>query len=127
MIVLDASILIAHLDRRDAHHSRAVLLLKGAGAEPLGASQVTLAETMVSPARAGRLDEAKAVLSRLGVEELGLGDEGAGTLAELRAETGLKLPDCCVLLAAVEHRAAVASFDDALIKAARGLSLRVVN
>lgn len=35
-------------------------------------------------------------------------------LAELRVSTGLKLPDCCVLDVALRHRAALATFDNAL-------------
>ena len=40
-------------------------------------------------------------------------------LAELRATTGLKLPDCCVLDIAIHHQAHLATFDDALAAAAR--------
>jgi predicted DNA-binding protein (UPF0278 family) len=45
-------------------------------------------------------------------------------LAQLRADTALKLPDCCALLAAQEQEGAVASFDTRLLEAARGLGLR---
>jgi predicted nucleic acid-binding protein len=47
-------------------------------------------------------------------------------LAELRVRTGLKLPDCCVLDVALQHRAAVATFDDRLARVARDLGLDVV-
>lgn len=123
MIVLDASVLIAHLDQRDAHHERAKRLLADTGAEPLGASTITLAETFVAPARARRLADASAALERLAVAELPLGDEASSRLAQLRADTGCKLPDCCVLLAAQAHGGAIASFDAVLIDAAQGLSL----
>lgn len=123
MIVLDASVLIAHLDERDTHHERASRLLAETGAEPLGASTITLAETLVAPARRGRLDDVLTALDRLGVTELSLTDGAPGQLARLRAETGCKLPDCCVLLAAGEHGGTVASFDLALVDAADGLGL----
>lgn len=126
MIVLDASVLIGHLDARDPHHAKATALLEASGAEPLGASAITLAETLVAPARARRLEEAKAALGRLGVEELGLGRDAPTRLAELRAETGRKMPDCCVLAAAWQHGGSVASFDGDLRKAARKLGLEVV-
>lgn len=126
MIVLDASVLIGHLDSRDPHHERAGALLEASAAEVLGASTITLAETLVAPARAGRLGDAQLALERLGVSELELGEDSPGTLAELRAETGLKLPDCCVLLAAQQHASAVASFDADLSKAARKLGLDAV-
>jgi predicted nucleic acid-binding protein len=126
VIVLDASVLIAHLDERDVHHERASRLLADTGAEPLGASTITLAETLVAPARAGRLEDVVAALDRLGVAELPLGDEAPARLARLRAEVGRKLPDCCVLLAAQEHGGTVASFDSALVDAATGLDLSVL-
>lgn len=125
MIVLDASVLIAHLDGSDRHHARARRLLEKHAGEPFGASPITLAETLVAPARAHRLADAEAALRRLGVRELVLGDETAGRLASLRVETGLKMPDCCVLLAAERFSGAVASFDSALAKAAGSLGLPV--
>jgi predicted nucleic acid-binding protein len=100
VIVLDASVLIAHLNNADQHHVRAQSLLEGISAEPWGASFLTFAESLVTPARLGHLEEAEAVLSELDVQELPLGAGAAGRLAEMRAEVGLKMPDCCVLLAA---------------------------
>jgi predicted nucleic acid-binding protein len=123
VIVLDASVLIAHLDARDARHERASRLLGGTGTEPLGASTITLAETLVAPARANRLADAAAALDRLGVNELPLNEEAPARLAGLRAQTRCKLPDCCVLLAAQEHGAKVASFDLELKNAAAALEL----
>lgn len=124
MIVLDASVLIAHLDRSDRHHAKARNLLEANSGEPLGASPITLAETLVSPARARRLGDAEAALRRLGVRELPLEQGGAGRLAEMRAEVGLKMPDCCVLLAAQDHEGIIASFDSDLLSAARKLGLQ---
>ena len=127
MIVLDASVLIAHLDERDAHHVKAGRLLAESGAEPLGASTVSLAETLVAPARAGRLADASVAFERLGVIELTLGAKAPTRLAQLRADTGRKLPDCAVLLAAQEHDGVVASFDAALIGAAIDLKLATLD
>ena len=124
MIVLDASVLIGHLDASDPHHASAQALLEASGGEVLGASAITLAETLVSPARAGRLADAEAALQHLGVGELSLGENAPGRLAQLRAEVGMKLPDCCVLLAAQEHAATVASFDSDLLAAAGALGLK---
>lgn len=124
MIVLDASVLIAHLDGADRHHEAARNLLAANSGEALGASAITLAETLVSPARAGRLADAEAALQRLGVRELPLGDDAPGRLATMRAEVGLKMPDCCVLIAALDCEGAVASVDSDLLKAARKLGLQ---
>jgi predicted nucleic acid-binding protein len=123
VIVLDASVLIAHLDQRDAHHERATQLLSTTGAEPLGASTITLAEILVAPTRSDRLADVSTALQRLGITELPLGDDASHRLARLRVDTGCKLPDCCVLLAAQEHDGVVASFDSALVDATARLGL----
>lgn len=126
MIVLDASVLIGHLDGHDSHHRRARQLLEQSAASPLGASPVSLAETLVAPARVGRLDAAREALTRIGIAELPLGEDAPARLATLRAATGCKLPDCCVLLAAQDHAGAVATFDMDLARAARDLGLGVL-
>lgn len=123
MIVLDASFLIAHLNGRDAHHERALRLLSENADERLGASPITLAETLVVPAQAGLLVDGRDALEQLGVAEVPFGADAHVRLAELRAKTGRKLPDCCVLLAAKEIGGVVASFDTALTEAAAGLKL----
>lgn len=127
MIVLDASILIAHLNGRDPHHQRAVELLRAHATELLGASQISLAETLVAPARAGRLEDAQEALEKLSVRELAFRPDASPRLAGLRAETGLKLPDCCVLLTAEDHRGGIASFDRNMCKRARDLGIPVVD
>lgn len=123
--MLDASVLIAHLDAADAHHDRASALLLDVTDEPLGASPLSLAEVLVAPARAGRLDRATAALRRLRVTSVRLPADAPVRLAALRAGTGLKMPDCCVLLAAEQQDAAVATFDDRLAAAARERGLAV--
>jgi predicted nucleic acid-binding protein len=119
VIVLDASVLIAHLDEHDALHARAEEALERAASEPLGCSSITLAEVLVGPACHGQLSAAQTAVAELEVEEIPLGPDAAVRLATMRAEIGLKLPDCCVLLAAQETSAqAIVSFDDALARAA---------
>jgi predicted nucleic acid-binding protein len=122
VIVLDASVLIAHLDARDVHHDAATAQLLDAADQQFGASSITLAEVLVAPARAGRLADAQAALRALGVTELTLRGDAAERLATLRAESELKLPDCCVLLAAEDTGATVLTFDDRLAGEARRLS-----
>jgi predicted nucleic acid-binding protein len=124
VIVLDATVLIAHLDSGDAHHDAAETRLLELAHEPFGASSITLAEVLVGPARSGRLSDAQAALHALGVAELTLPVDAAERLAALRATTELKLPDCCVLLAAEEAPAGVLTFDARLAREAarRGLA-----
>ncbi len=126
MIVLDACVLIGHFDARDAHHAAATALLEGACGEALVAGTVTLAEVLVGPARVGRAAEAVAALSDLGVTEIGLDAGASAALAELRAQTALKLPDCCVLAIAQAHAATLATFDDRLQAAARRLAVATI-
>jgi len=128
VIVLDASVLIAHFESTDAHHARATQLLTDAADEPLGASPLTLAEVLVGPARTGKLDAARTAIRELEIASIALADDAPAGLAELRASTRLRLPDCCVLLAAgTAGGAEVATFDDRLAAAAVDLGLRVRN
>ena len=121
MIVLDASVLIAHLDGADAHHQRATDLLLDAIDERLIASPLTLAEVLVGPARAGQADLAEEALRQLGVEAVPLSADAPRDLAGLRVRTQLRLPDCCVLLAARTAGGYVVTFDDRLHRAAAEL------
>lgn len=128
MIVLDASLLIAQLDARDVHAERARSFLRETGRSALVASTVTLAEVLVRHVSEGLLDQGEATLRRIGVDEVPVAPGAFRRLASLRATTGLKLPDCCVLLAAQDARAdAIATFDDRLADAARGLGLSVAS
>jgi predicted nucleic acid-binding protein len=127
VIVVDASVLIAHLDERDAFHPRAVEVLLDAADNPLGASVLTVAEVLVGPSRERRLEAAQVALGDLALQEIPLGPDAPARLAVLRAETGLRLPDCCVVLAAQEARAeALVTFDEGLRAQAarRGVPVR---
>ncbi len=125
MIVLDASVMIAVLDRRDVHHAAARRLFDENAAERLAAHRLTAAESLVQPARAGRVAAVSAALITLGVEWVDILDDPA-ELAELRARTGLREPDACVLLAARRAGARLATFDARLASAARGEGVPVV-
>lgn len=127
MIVLDASVLIAHFDARDAQHDRALKALAATGREELGASVITLAECLVGPARAGRLDQAHAALRDLCVSELSLPSDSSTTLAQLRAQTNLRLPDCCILECARRTRASLLTFDDRLAKRAVDVGVKLAS
>ena len=116
--MLDASVLIAFLDGDDAYHGAAEELFASAIDDELGASSLTLAEVFVAPVRTHRLEPALRALRDLDVRELPFPPGAAVRLAELRAATGLKMPDCCVLLAAEGAGAMVATFDVRLAVAA---------
>jgi predicted nucleic acid-binding protein len=127
VIVLDASVLIAHLDPSDAHHDRATGLLLDHADSPLATSVITVAEVLVGAERVGRRDAAVRALARLGLARVSVMADHPERLSALRAHTRLKLPDCCVLLAAEIVDGEVASFDDRLAARAAemGRGLRV--
>lgn len=126
VIVLDASVLIAFLDTDDEHHAAAETLVTRAVDDDLAVSTLTLAEVLVGPVRDGRVAEVVAAVRDLEIEELTFPPEAALRLAQLRASVGLKMPDCCVLLAAERTGATVASFDHRLARAAMDCDLPVL-
>lgn len=126
MIVLDECD-HRQLDGKNVHHRRAEELLIREIDDDFGANSLTLAEVVVVPARDNRLDVTRSVLDALGVQELPFGDDAAVHLAQLRVGTGLKMPDCCVLLAAESAGGRLASFDERLINAARARQLDVIS
>ena len=126
MIVFDASVLIAYLDADDDLHVDAETLLAGAIDDDFGANSLTLAEVLVVPARTGGMEAVQSALREIEMDELPFPSDTAVRLARLRASTGLKMPDCCVLLAAEDHHATVASFDDRLVQAAEDHDLPVL-
>jgi hypothetical protein len=72
------------------------------------------------------VEAVQAVLHDIELTELPLPPDTAVRLARLRVSTGLKMPDCCVLLAAEDSDATVATFDDLLIRAAEDRDLAVI-
>lgn len=127
MTVVDASVLIAHLDSNDAHNQRAAQILERVVPGGIGASPLTLAEVLVVPARAGQLDRVMSALTALKVELIPLPPDAPERLALLRASTNLKLPDCCVLLAATTSRSDIASIDERLVTEAMQLGLSTIS
>ena len=126
MIVLDASVLIAFLDHDDNHHAAAERLLIRSIDDDLAVNSLTIAEVLVAPVRDDHLDLVLAALHALDIHELTFPADAAVRLAQLRATTGLKMPDCCVLLAAEDAAASVASFDERLAQAAEIRNLAVL-
>ncbi len=119
MIVLDASVLIAHLNPADTRHQvAAALLLTGSPGQML-VHPLTLAEVLVGGVRIGQGASMRDDLCAAGIGVAPHDDAQPLRLAELRATSGLKLPDCCVLAVAIRHQATLATFDDALASAAR--------
>jgi predicted nucleic acid-binding protein len=114
IVVADASALIALLDTGHVHNERAIEQF--AELEAWVIHPVTLAEVLVHPASQGRevaetamldLFEVGMVLRQSIVDPV--------MLAEMRVTTRLKMPDCLVMMLAVEIDAErVLTFDDRL-------------
>ena len=113
-VVLDASVLIAHFDPHDAHHDAATRLLIEMAGQALMAHPLTIAEVLVGPARVNRAVERRQSLREMRVDVIDIDIEAPIRLAILRAQTGLRMPDCCVLDAATSRHATLATFDDRL-------------
>lgn len=125
MIVLDASVLIAHLNPGDAHHEAATTLLLAGIPGQMLVNTVTLAEVLVGGVRIGRGAGMQDDLYAIGIAVAPRDDGEPLRLAELRTTSGLKMPDCCVLDTAIHHQATLATFDDQLAGAARRLGVTV--
>jgi predicted nucleic acid-binding protein len=125
VIVLDASVMIAVLDPLDAHFESARRLFVANTTERLAAHRLTVAESLVLATRVKRGPAAASALAARGVGYFDEPDDPM-TLAELRATTGLRMPDCCVLHAALRERAKLATFDARLAAAASSVGVPLV-
>lgn len=119
MITLDASVVIAHLSTQDPYHQAASAYLEQARTEDFLMHSLNLAEVLVGGARAGRAQEMLDDLLAIGIRVAQRPDDEALRLANLRAASGLKLPDCCALDTALLSGSTLATFDEHLASAAR--------
>lgn len=124
--VLDASVLIGHLDPTDRHHPAATAaLLEAADAEVL-IHPLNLAECLVGAVRTGREHVVMQSLHDMGIEVAGVDGDAPVRIARLRVATGLRLPDCCALDVARQHEAALVTFDDGQRVGAAKVGIAVV-
>ena len=124
--VLDASVLIAAMTPYDAHHRDAVALLRHAAISgELIAHPISVAESAVGAAERGRIQQVKDAYAVLGIQTAPADPEQPWRLASLRGETGLPLPDRCVLDLALQTEGALATFDRRLAAAGRQRKVRL--
>jgi len=100
LVVLDASVVIAFLDSRDAHHSAAVSALTANRAEDLVLPASAYAEILVAPLRRGPAAVARVrqAMTDLAIRIVPLTSEVADRAALIRARhASLRLPDALVL------------------------------
>lgn len=125
MIVLDASVLIALGNDRDVHHLRAREFMLSHLGDDLILHPLTKAEVLVGPMRRGIAGAKEREIDAMGIDEW-VPHAGSGLrLAELRVRTGLKMPDCCVLDAALTTDSRLATFDVDLARVAEGYGIEV--
>jgi predicted nucleic acid-binding protein len=126
VIVLDANVMIGVFYPSDAHHDKAAALLERHAAHGFIVHPITLAESLVGAAKVGRLNQVRRQIQNMGIDVFVPDDDEPVLIAELRSNTGLKLPDCCVLAASLGLSAPLLSFDDKLIDCARGQSIDLI-
>lgn len=120
MIILDACVLIGYLECDDAHHRQATSLLASMSGQYLAVAGLTWAEVLVGAIRALQVDAVTDLICRqLGVMvAVDQAPDWPLRLAEVRAITGLKMPDAVVFVTAETLDAQIATFDGPLAAAA---------
>ncbi len=107
IVVLDASVLIAHLDAEDAHHEASRAALEHAAEDELHLPASAYAEMLVQPSRTGHVDVVRTSLEALVVTVGAIDEKVAERAAALRAHSrSLRLRDALVLAYAEEASAA---------------------
>jgi predicted nucleic acid-binding protein len=120
--VLDTDVVIAALDRADAHHRQAAKLLRAlaeAGVE-LRISLINYAEALVRPAEDdATMRTAIAAIEALGIEPTPATPAIAREAAGLRATVPISLADGFALATARARQASLATFDKRVRRALR--------
>jgi predicted nucleic acid-binding protein len=123
--VLDTDVVIAALDRGDAHHRRAARAIEGMveDGDELVLSTVNYAEALVKPAEEVRtLQVAVDAIAALGIRPVASTAAIARDAARFRS-LGISLADGFALATARAHSATVASFDRRVMRAMAELGL----
>lgn len=121
-VALDTDVVVGFLDRSDVHHDDAVAAVLAAAREgDIVASNITLAEVLTG-ARIGHhsVTVVRGFFSELVSRRIGVDEVVAERAAEIRADSGLRLPDALVLASAMvdEDVEAIITGDAALARAA---------
>lgn len=125
--VLDTDVVIAALDRSDAHHRNAVRAFKRMAEEEMELLLCTVnyAEALVRPAEdEDNLRTAIAAISALQLRLISPSPTVARDAARKRS-LGISLADGFALATAAAHKASVASFDKRVRRALRAAGLRL--
>lgn len=125
LVVIDAGALIALLDENDKHHPWAFGMFQSTLGYGLVMPALTYAEVLVHPTRAGKADTFENNIAGLRLDIRPIFDSDARGLADIRAESSLKMPDAIVLQLALEEQATLATTKNMLAKEAESRGLKV--
>ncbi len=121
-LILDANVLIALLDRADAHHAKAVDDVEAADRSDheLVVPASAYSEALVAFARAGRIADARTAIAGMGIAVSALSADTAERAAQLRAKHAkLRLGDAAVLATTRMHSGELLTYDQRLAGLAR--------
>lgn len=121
-LILDANVLIALLDRSDAHYEKAVEDVDAADQadRELIVPASAYSEVLVAFARVGRLADARTAIAAMGIVVAALSTDIAEYAAELRAtHATLRLGDAVVLATAGLLSGELLTYDQRLKRFAR--------
>ena len=124
MIVLDACVLIAFTDQADVFHAAARRIL--ATTQPMAMTALSGVEAMVhlSPQQRAMW---LTMVAELGIEIVAVTSDDMAGIAAVRDSAGLKMPDAVIVWLAESRGAAIATFDERLVRAAKDRGLRTID
>lgn len=117
MILLDADVVTACVERGHVHANRAFEVLDTDDA--LAIHPLTLAQCAVGAVDKGRESTLRALVEQVGVTVWSPDPGHSRRIEHLRVTTSLNLLECCVLDAAEHENATLATFDARLAQVAR--------
>ncbi len=124
-MILDSSAFIAFLNLSDSHNLVSTNVIENRRtAESLFLHEVSLAECLAYSQSEQETQSIIAVATSLRIviaESRGL--EAAFRVSQIRERTGLNLPDCYVLDAAIENSESLLTFDKRMNKSAKQLGI----
>ncbi len=125
VITLDAGVLIAMLNERDAHHNWATEILMDSADAEFVMPALTYGECLVRPTQVDLVNAFLDNIRGFGLNVIDLTADGAVRVARVRAETKLRMPDAVVLATALENSASLATTDARLAEVAQAQGVEV--